>query len=152
MTEPIFFTDTDSNNDNNNFCPVKDYTKFDTKTKIYNYSDVSYDEVPSCNDIDNNEDYEDYNGCCIIKDTDPNIKCETYFGSDSHDLGMKYSFPEFEDMIQGVLSKVKHSDMGNAWSQTPTDNSDRDIDNKRSRTPTRRSSWNSKNSSSPQAQ
>ena len=35
MVEPIFFTDTDSNNDNNNFCPVKDYTKFDTKTKIY---------------------------------------------------------------------------------------------------------------------
>ncbi len=102
MTEPIFFTDTDSNNDNNNFCPVKDYTKFDTKTKIYNYSDVSYDEVLNCNDIKNNEDYEDYNGCCIIKDTDPNIKCETYFGSDSHDLGMKYSFPEFEDINYSV--------------------------------------------------
>ena len=50
------------------------------------------------------------------------------------------TFPEFEDMIKEFLSKVKHSDMGNAWSQTPTDISDRDIDNKRSRTPTRRSS------------
>ena len=102
MTEPIFFTDTDSNNDNNNFCPVKDYTKFDTKTKIYNYSDVSYDEVLNCNDIKNNEDYEDYNGCCIIKDTDPNIKCETYFGSDSHDLGMKYSYLNRENHYQNM--------------------------------------------------
>ena len=102
MGQPIFFTDTDSNNDNNNFCPVKDYSKFDTKTKIYTYSDVSYDDVINCLDISNNEDYDDYNGCCVIKDNDPNITCKTYFGSDSHDLGMKYSFPEFEDINYSV--------------------------------------------------
>jgi Ca2+-binding EF-hand superfamily protein len=57
------------------------------------------------------------------------------------------TFPEFENMIKGVLSKVKESDMGNAWSHLPSDStSDREIDSKRSRTPNRRNSRSSKNS------
>ena len=64
------------------------------------------------------------------------------------------TFPEFENMIKGVLSKVKESDMGNAWSHVPGDSaSDRDIDGKRSKTPSRRSSRGSRNSrpTSPQS-
>ncbi len=89
MVQAIFNSDIIANFDIS-FCPKKDYGKFNSLTKEYNYYDFSYSDVKDCKEVVD----DDYQGCCIIKQNDPNLTCENVFESKNHDLGMRYLFPE----------------------------------------------------------
>jgi len=98
MVQPIFKSHIIEQKLDASFCPVYN-NNYNSYTKEYNYYDVSYDNVMDCEDVKEDSNYE---GCCIIKQKDSNITCQTYFDSNDHDLGMKYLFPDSEDISYSV--------------------------------------------------